>query len=68
MALTIALFADGIALFMWDATTVLWLGIVAIASAFMGHWISRSTSASVLAVLAGAVGVLHVAGAVWSSL
>ncbi len=68
MALTIALFTDGFAFFMWDAASVLWLAIVAIAGAFVGHWLLRSTPASVLSVLAGAVGVLHLVRAIWSSL
>jgi hypothetical protein len=67
-ALTIALFADGFAFFMWEEASVLWLAIVAIASAFVGHLLLRSTPASALSVLAGAVGVLHLVRAVWSSL
>jgi uncharacterized membrane protein YfcA len=68
LALTIALFADGFAFFMWEEANVLWLAIVAIAGAFVGHWLLRSTPASVLSALAGAVGVLHLGRAVWSSL
>ena len=68
MALTIALFADGFAFFMWDVASVLWLAIVAMSGALVGHWLLRSPPASVLSVLAGAVGVLHLVRAVWSSL
>jgi uncharacterized membrane protein YfcA len=68
MALTIALFADGFAFFAWDRAGVLWLSVVAIAGAFVGHWLLRSTPASLLSVLAGAVGVLHLVRAIWSSL
>lgn len=68
MALTIALFADGFAFFMWNAASLLWLAIIAIAGAFAGRWLLRSTPASVLSVLAGTVGLLHLVRAVWSSL
>ena len=65
MALTVALFADGFAFFVLDRAGVLWLAVVAIASAFAGHWLLRSTPTSVLSVLAGAVGVLHLVRALW---
>lgn len=68
MALTIALFADGLAFFTWTAASVLWPAIVAIAGAFAGHWLLWSTPASVLSVLAGAVGVLHLVRAIWSTI
>lgn len=68
MALTIALFADGFAFFMWTTASVLWLAIVAITCAFAGRWLLRSTPASVLAAIAGAVGALHLVRAVWSTL
>lgn len=68
MALTIALFADGFAFFMWDAAEVLWLAVAAIAGAIVGHWLLRSRPSSVLSVVAGAVGVLHLVRVVWSSL
>lgn len=68
MALTIALFADGFAFFMWGATGVLWLAIIAITGALVGHWLLRSTPSSALSMVAGAVGVLHLVRVVWSSL
>ena len=68
LALTVALFADGFAFFMWTAASVLLLAIVAIAGAVAGRWLLRSIPASVLSVIAGAVGVLHLGRAVWSTL
>ena len=68
MALTIALFADGFAFFLWHTAGVLWLALAAIAGASVAHWLLRSTPASVLCVLAGAVGVLHLMRAVLPSL
>jgi hypothetical protein len=67
LALTVALFADGFAFFMWTTASVLWLAIVAIAGALAGRWLLRSTSASVLSVIAGAVGLLHLMRALWST-
>lgn len=68
LALTIALFASGFAFFAWDGAGILWLSVVAIVSAFAGHWLLRSTPATVLSVLTGAVGLLHLVRAIWSSL
>ena len=68
IALTIAWFADGFAFFVWTASSVLWLAIVALAGACAGRWLSRSTPASVLSVIAGAVGLLHVVRVAWSTL
>ncbi len=55
------LFADGFAFFAWDRASILWLAVVAIASASAGYWLFRSTAGTVvptaLAALAGAVGV-----------
>ena len=68
LTLTIALFADGFAFFAWDGAAVLWLGCVAFVGAFAGHWLLRTAPASVLAVLAGAVALLHLVRAAGSSL